>query len=274
MEIAVLGLGTMGGAMARNLERAGFGVRGWSPSRGGSVRDAVEGADFVLTIAPDGDAVEETMFGRDGAASALRDGAIWIQSSTVGVDAADRLGELAAEHGIAYVDAPVLGTKAPAEQGELTVLASGPDELRARCEPVFAAIGSKTVWLGEAGKASRLKLVVNLWLVALVEGAAESIALAQALGLDPKQFLEVVEGGPIDSGYLQQKGKAMIEGDFEPSFTLELARKDVGLVVEAARAAGIEVPLAETIGRRFDRAIELGHGDEDMAATYHAAVES
>jgi 3-hydroxyisobutyrate dehydrogenase len=282
--VAVLGTGTMGAPMARNLAEAGFEVRAWNPTRAKaegiddvaaceSPAAAVDGADVVLTMAPDGDAVEETMFGDDGAVGALREGAVWIQSATVGVAAAERLGELAAEHGIAYVDAPVLGTKQPAEKGELVVLASGPDDALDRCAPVFDAYAQKTLRLGDAGNGSRLKLVVNTWLLSLVEGAAESIALAQALGVDPREFLAAVEGGSVDSPYLQLKGKAMIEQQFEPSFTLEHAHKDVELVLEAARGAGLELALAEAIDTKFERALELGHGDEDMSATWYATAE-
>lgn len=283
--IAVLGTGTIGRPMARNLAVGGFGVRAWNPTREkadgidgvvacGSPSEAVDGADAVLTMAPDGAAVEQTMFGEGGAAGSMRDDAVWIQSSTVGVAAADRFAELASERGIGYVDAPVLGTKQPAEAAKLVVLASGPDELVERCRPVFDAIGEKTVRLGEAGNASRMKLVVNNWLLAVVEGAAESIALAQALGLDPCDFLSVMEGGAIDSPYLQLKGKAIVEERFEPSFALALARKDAGLVLEAARDAGIDLAVAEAVRERFDRAIELGHGGEDMAATYYASAPS
>jgi 3-hydroxyisobutyrate dehydrogenase len=263
----------MGGAMAANLERAGFEVRRWSPSVGGTPASVAGGAEVVLTMAPDGDAVERTMFGEGGAAAALAEGALWIQSSTVGVAAADRLGELARERGLVYIDAPVLGTKEPAEKGELTVLASGPEEAHERCSPFFDAIGQTTWWLGEAGAGSRMKLVTNNWLLALVEGTAEAIALAQALGADPVRFLEIVGGGPIDSGYLQLKGKAIIREQFEPSFKLELARKDAGLVLEAADAAGVELLLTEAVAAQFDRAIELGHGEEDLAAVYRAVAK-
>jgi len=280
--VAVLGTGTMGGAMARNLARAGLDVRAWNPSRGraeglgasvcASPAEAVRGADFVLTMAPDAEAVEETMFGEGGAAAAMRDDGIWLQCATVGVEGAERLGELAAEHGVVYVDAPVLGTKEPAEKGELTVLASGPESVRERSGEVFDAVGKETVWLGEAGAGSRMKMVTNAWLAAVVEGAAETIALAQALGVDARRFLALVEGGPIDSPYLQLKGKAILDGELEPSFSLEHAHKDVELVLEAARGAGVELRLHEAISGRFERAIELGHGREDWAATYFATA--
>jgi 3-hydroxyisobutyrate dehydrogenase len=195
---------------------------------------------------------------------------VWIQASTVGLDAAERLAELAHANGAAFVDAPVLGTKQPAEEGALVVLASGPDELRPRCAPVFEAIGSKTIWLGQAGAGSRMKLVLNSWLSALVVALAESVALARSLGQDPRRFLEIIEGGPLGVPYAQVKGSAMVEQSFPPSFPLRLAEKDVALVQEAAEQGGVELELAGAVRSAFARAAELGHGDEDMAAVVEA----
>jgi 3-hydroxyisobutyrate dehydrogenase len=215
--------------------------------------------------------VGAVMAGDDGAVGAMSGDAVWAQMSTVGIEATERLQKLAADAGVAYVDAPVLGTKQPAEQGQLIVLASGPEGALARCQPVFEAVGSKTVQAGEAGAGTRLKLVVNTWLVALVEGLAETIALAQTIGVDPQLFLDTIDGGPMGPAYAQLKGKLMIERTFEPAFSLALARKDAKLVLDAAAAHGFEAPLVEAVVRQMDRAIELGHGDEDMAATYEAS---
>jgi 3-hydroxyisobutyrate dehydrogenase len=276
--VAVLGTGIMGAPMARNLAGGGFQVRAWNRSRekaeplrehgiaiAESPAEAVRDADAALTMLTEGRAVEDVM-ARGGALGSLRDDALWIQSSTVGLSALKRLAELAGSRGIAFVDAPVLGTKQPAEEGALVVLASGPDELRPRCEPVFDAIGSKTVWLGEAGAGSRMKLVVNSWLSALVVALGETIALARTLGQDPRRFLEIIGGGPLDTPYAQLKGSAMIERDYPPSFPLRLAEKDVALVLEAAERSGLRLELAAAVRSRLTRAAELGHGDEDMAA--------
>src|SRR4029079_17569216 len=123
--------------------------------------------------------------------------AIWLQTSTVGLVGTGRLAALARERGVTFVDAPVLGTRGPAEEGTLTVLASGPEAARPRCQPVLAAIGSRIRWVGEAGAGSRLKLAVNVWLMGLTEAAAESIALVRRLGLDPQEVLETVAGTPV-----------------------------------------------------------------------------
>jgi 3-hydroxyisobutyrate dehydrogenase len=280
--VAVLGTGIMGAAMARNLLAAGIKVRAWNRSRekaeplerdGAEVvddpSDAARGAHFVLTMLADADAVEETVGG--DVLSALADEGVWLQMSTVGMGGNERLLGLAADRGVAYVDAPVLGTRQPAEQGQLIVLASGPEEVRARCEEIFGAVGSKTVWLGEAGEGSRLKLVVNNWIVGLLGVLAETVAFAQAIGVDPAKFLETIEGGPLGLPYAQLKGSMMVEEDFPTSFSANLARKDAALVLDAAEAYDLRMQITESVMARFDEAIQAGYGEEDMAAVYRAA---
>ena len=274
--IAVLGTGTIGFPVARNLARAGYDVRTWNRTRekakpladegvtvAGSVSAAVADADVLITFLADGSAVEEVM---EEAAPAAPSGALWIQSSTIGIPATERLAALASEHDLVFVDAPVLGTKEPAEKGDLVVFASGPDEAKEVCEPIFDAIGKATRWVGQAGAGQRFKLVVNTWLLAAVEVVAEAISLARALGLDPNDVLDALSGGPLDMPYLQLKGKVMIERSFEPSFKASLAEKDAGLVLEAAERVELELPLVEAVQKAFEQAVELGHADKDMAS--------
>jgi 3-hydroxyisobutyrate dehydrogenase len=281
---AVLGTGIMGAAMARNLLAAGLEVRVWNRSRekaepladdGAKVADspseAADGAGLVLTMLADADAVAEAAGGENGALSALPDDGVWLQMSTVGLEGHERLAGIADERGVAYVDAPVLGTKEPAEQGQLIVLASGPEEVHERCEPVFDAVGSKTLWLGPAGAGSSLKLVTNNWIVGLLGALAETVSLAEAVGVDSSQFLQAIEGGPLDVPYAQMKGQMMIEEEFSTSFSAKLARKDAGLVLDAAEASGLRLPITEAVAAHFDEAIDAGHGDDDMAAIYQSA---
>ena len=276
--VALLGTGTMGAGMAANIARAGLPLRVWNRSRekaeplarvgavvADSPADAVQGADLVLTMLFDADAVASTM---EQARASLAPGAVWVQHSTVGVEGSDRLVALARDLGIAYVDAPVLGTRKPAEDGALVVLASGPQDVRERVTPVFNAIGSRTLWLGEAGEASRLKLAANAWVITVVEGIAESLALTRSLGLDPHLFLQAVAGGAMDAPYVQMKGTAMIEGDFAPSFSLDGAAKDGDLIVAAARGAGVELAVVEAARDHLARARAAGHGGQDVSATY------
>jgi len=276
LTVAVLGVGTMGAGLARYLAAAGFELRVWNRGReradaladvaasvADTPADAVRGADVVLTVLWDAASVADVLA---EAAPGLAPGTLWIQSSTVGVDGAAELADVAAEHGLVYVDAPVLGTKGPAEQGTLVVLASGPDDARDRCAPLFAAIGSRTVWVGAAGQASRLKLVANAWVLTAVEGIAECLTLAGGLGLDPALFLEAVRGGAMDAPYVGLKGRAMLAGEFDPA--LSGAAKDAGLIVAAARAAGADVAVIEQVRAHLDRAVDAGHGDLDIGATY------
>jgi 3-hydroxyisobutyrate dehydrogenase len=274
--VAVLGTGTMGAPMARNLVEAGFDVRAWNRTLdkarevdGAQVcetpAEAADGADFVLTMLSDGEAVEETVRDLDFG------GAGWLQMSTVGIEATERLIELAGD--TPFVDAPVVGTKQPAEKGELTVLASGPREARERAQPVFDAVAARVVELGEAGEGTRLKLVINSWLVILIEGLAETMAFSEAIGIDPERFLETIEGGPTGPAYAQLKGKMMVARKFDPAFSLALARKDAKLVLEAAERHGFDAALVELVARKMDEAIAAGHGDEDMAATFYASVD-
>jgi 3-hydroxyisobutyrate dehydrogenase len=161
----------------------------------------------------------------------------------------------------------VLGSREPATKGELIVLASGPDDVHATLDPLFAAVGERTMWLGPAGAGSALKVVANTWIVTVVEGVAETIALAEGAGVDPQHFLEAVSGGPLDLPYMKAKAKAILARDFEPSFRLELAAKDAGLAAELAEQHGLDLPLIVTIGERLAEGAER-HGDRDIAATY------
>jgi 3-hydroxyisobutyrate dehydrogenase len=273
--VAVLGTGIMGAPMARNLLAAGFPVRVWNRTAektaslgaagaviGASPEEAAEGAQIVLTMLTDADAVLET------AAGALAGAEVWIQASTVGIEGGERCAALAAERGVAYVDAPVLGTRQPAEEGKLTVLASGPADVRERVDPLFDAVGAKTWWLGEAGAGQRLKLVANTWVLALVEGLAETLQLAEGLGVDPQSFLDVIAGGPLDAGYAQAKGSGMIAREFAPAFPLRHAAKDLRLVEAAAGRHDLEVPLVAAISARFAQGVAAGNGDLDMSATF------
>ena len=198
--------------------------------------------------------------------------AIWAQMGTIGIEGTERCIDLARSHGRAFVDAPVLGTLKPAEDGKLTVLASGPDDAVERCSPVFRAVGHKTLRVGRAGQGTRLKLSVNAWVLALTQGTAEAVALAKAFGLGVDQMLEALDGSPTDAPYFRMKSALMDAGEYPVSFSLRLAAKDAALIEEAADAAGIDVPMIRTIAARLAEGVEAGHGEEDMAATYRLSA--
>ncbi|WP_433784501.1 NAD(P)-dependent oxidoreductase [Actinomycetospora sp. CA-101289] len=279
--VAVLGTGLMGAGMARSLLREGHQVTVWNRSTekakplandGATVADeaadAVAGADVVITMLFDTDAVAQTI---EPVLPRFPDGAVWVQTSTVGIEGTDRLAAMARDAGVDFLDVPMLGTKAPAENGQLVVLAAGPTSLREKVQPVFDAIGTRTQWVSEqVGDASRLKLAVNAWIGVVVNGVAQSIALARGLGLDPQQFLDAVQGGALDAPYVQLKGKAMIDGDFTPSFELDGVIKDTDLIHAALGEAGVDATLATAVRDRLGVASDGGHGEEDMAAVVHA----
>jgi 3-hydroxyisobutyrate dehydrogenase len=283
-ELTFLGTGTMGMPMARNLiKTGGFSLRVWNRSAEraepladdgakvcADVREAAAGAELLVTMLSDGEAVLDVA---EQALPELGDNGIWIQTSTIGIKAAVRCAEVADRAGVRFVDAPVLGTRDPAEQAKLVVLASGPEEVRDTVTPVFDAIGSRTLWLGSACAGSRAKVVVNGWVIGLVGVLAEVITLAQGLDMDPQLFFEAIKGGPLDLPYAQVKGKTMIEQSFDDvSWRLALARKDGDLLLAAAADAGLQLPIMDAIVARMRTVEADGHGDEDMAATYWASA--
>jgi 3-hydroxyisobutyrate dehydrogenase len=282
-DIAFLGTGVMGLPMARNLLRAGFTVHAWNRTverarpladDGAAVSEdpsgAADGCPLMVTMLSDTASVLEVA---EAALGAPDPPEVWIQMSTIGVEGSERCAELAEDRDVTYVDAPVMGTRAPAQEGKLVILASGPEEARPAAEPVFGAVGSRTLWLGEAGAGSAAKVVVNGWVVGIVAVLAETITLSEGLGVDPHIFFDAVEGGALDLDYARLKGAAMIKHAFDDvSFRLALARKDAELVLAAAGRVGLELPVMEGVLARLRAAEAAGHGDEDMAATYWSSA--
>jgi len=279
--VAVLGTGSMGAPIARNLLAAGFAVSVWNRTTAraaplvddgahlaSSPSEAAKNADVVLTMLADGAAVEEAMSGSGGALEAMQPGAVWIQMATVGVGWTGRLFGLAREHHVELVDAPVSGSDGPAREGTLIVLASGPDDARARVQAIFDAIGRRTLWLGPTGQGTRMKLVLNNWLVTQVEAVAETVALSEALGLEPDLFPDAIDGAPLGSPYAVAKARAMISGNYTPGFALRLAFKDATLALDAAKELGLELPLTAALEPRWREAIADGHANDDVSSVF------
>jgi 3-hydroxyisobutyrate dehydrogenase len=281
--VALLGTGIMGAGMGHNILAAGLPLRVWnrSPEKAQPLADAgatlaadpaeaVRGADVVVTMLGDGHHVLAVM---EQAADGLASGQVWAQTTTAGVDQ-DDLVAFAEEHGLLFVDAPVVGTRQPAESGQLVVLAAGPAAAKDAVQPVFDAVGKTTTWVADdaAGlPASRLKLVVNSWVLAVTAATAEAVALAKGLDVDPQAFLDSVAGGPLDLPYLQNKAKAILAEDWAPNFSVTNAAKDADLVVAAGKGAGVQLDVAAAASARYHRAADAGHGDDDMAANYLAS---
>jgi len=279
--VAVLGLGTIGAGMARSLLRARLPVDVWNrtPERGADLAGAgavahaepagaVEHAGVVITIMSDAAATRSVALDARMLA-AMRPGAVWAQMGTIGVSATEELAGvvIAQRPDVMFVDAPVSGTRAPAEAGELLVLASGPERARPLLEPVFGAVGQATRWLGEAGAGSRLKLVMNTWLMFLIEGAAEVMALADAVGVDRSEVLDLLGNGRMASPVAAVKARKMDSGDDSPDFALELAVKDMSLALDAAPGWSLDVLAA--LRDRWQRLVDQGMGELDLSAARH-----
>lgn len=275
--VAVLGTGIMGAPMARNLQKNGFEVHAWNRTRAkaealqpdgvtvyNTPQEAVKNVDAVITVLKDAAAVLETM---QSAQEELAKGTIWIQITTVGKKIDDII-QFANDHALTFFDAPVQGTKAPAESGELTIMPSGSSDYKEVLAPIFDTIGKKTIWVSEEpGKSSRLKLALNSWVFALTHGVAESLTIAKELGVDPQLVMDVITGGPMDTPYFQQKGKAILNDDYTASFAIKNAVKDAQLIVDAMEDEDLQIDITPAGLRRFQRALDGGYGDKDIAAS-------
>jgi len=275
--VGMLGVGLMGSAMAHRLLDRGIAVIEWDrdaealralEARGGESAEGpgavVSGAGVVITMLPTAaivlDVVEPTL-------GDWPQDTVWLQMSSVGAAEADQLSRVAETHGVRLVDAPVSGSTHPAEEGQLTILASGPHSARAAVAPVFDALSSRVLWVGEAGMGSRLKLAANHWMIAMVAALAESMHLCQAMDLDEQQFIALLQDGPLGSAYAMQKLDEMRLREYPAGFPIRLALKDLELVREVEESAGLPMPLLDAVLDRFSTASH-DHADEDLAAIY------
>jgi 3-hydroxyisobutyrate dehydrogenase len=284
LTIAFLGTGQMGRPMATRLLSAGFNVRVWNRSTErlaplvqlGAIpattpSEAAAGADVLITMLPDGPTVATVIDGDDGAFTALTSGAVWLQMGTIGVDWTERFGVRASQDALLFVDAPVSGSVGPATTGELLILASGPLAAQPAANRVFDSLGRDTFWLGNAGAGSRAKLVLNNWLVDLVEMVVETLHISQALGLDPRVIVDILADAPIGSLYAVSKARSMLEGDFTTNFALKHAVKDALLTLDAAKSVDVELALTDGLIASWQRALDNGAGDLDLSAVYQYA---
>jgi 3-hydroxyisobutyrate dehydrogenase len=279
VRVGLLGVGLMGSAMAHRLLDQGIEVVAWDRNpeqvaaieergakRGDEPADVVRGADVVITMLPTAPIVLDVV---EPLLQDWPEATIWLQMSSVGAAEADQLVEVARAHDLTLVDAPVSGSTHPAEEGELTILASGPDSAQAPLEPVFEALGSRILWVGEAGMGSRLKMAANHWMIAMTAALAESMHLCEAMGLDQQQFVDLLDGGPLGSAYGLMKLDEMLAHDYPVGFPVRLALKDLELVREVEQSSKAAMPLLDVVHERFLAADE-DHADEDLAAVYEA----
>lgn len=276
MKVAFLGLGIMGQAMATNLAKAGHEVTVWNRTPGKIVDGAAiaptpaaaaQGAEAVWLCVSDTDAVEQVIFGTDGAESSLAEGAIIADSSTISPSATIKFAERLAAKGVAWVDAPMTGSKIGARDGTLVFIVGGAEDHIERLKPLFAAMGKKIFRMGETGKGQATKLAMNLQIAMIYEGFAEALTLATKLGVDTQQLVSLIEATMVRSGVVEYKAPFILQRDFTPNFPLRLMHKDIRLTLEAAKENRVKLPGLETVEEVYEMATEDGHKDLDYAAT-------
>jgi 3-hydroxyisobutyrate dehydrogenase len=281
--VGLLGVGLMGSAMAHRLLREGIQVCAWDLDPGhvqalgqrgadiaSSASDAVGSADVVITMLPNAEIVQSVV---EPLLPRWPGNTVWLQMSSVGAAESDQLARMAAANGIILFDAPVSGSTQPAEEGKLTILASGPEAARARVEPVLAALGTRVQWVGEAGMGSRLKLAANHWMISMVVALAETMHLCELMGLDQRQLVALLDDGPLGSPYGLAKLDEMARHEYPAGFPVRLAVKDLGLVREVAKSGHVEMPVLDVALERMSD-VSRSHGDDDLAAVYELGLGS
>jgi 3-hydroxyisobutyrate dehydrogenase len=280
--VAVLGIGAMGHGMATSALRAGIPTIVWNrtpaPTRDlaelgadvtESAADAARRAAIVVTMVTDTDAV--ISIARDqGMLAALPPGAIWAQMSTIGVAGIERVAALvqAERPEVTLLDAPVSGSKDPAEHGQLTIFASGPEQARPRVAALFDALGQRTIWVGDLGAGSRLKLVNNTLVAFAAEAVANAAALARRLGLQTETVIQALAGSPLVSPWQAAKLQRIAKDEFSAQFALSLALKDVRLALQAADDDGLAVLAC--LAEEWQQAVDEGLGDQDLTVVARA----
>lgn len=276
--VAVLGLGAMGHAFAANLLKKGFTVYGWNrtPGRGDDLASeglvqretaaqAVSDAQVIIAMLTDGDA---TLAAIRAIAPSCPQNATFCQMGTIGIqETADAIALLKTlRPDMLYLDAPVSGTKAPAENAQILVMASGDQQRAGAAQQVFDAISRGTQWYGEAGNSQKMKLVINAWLISMMQGVAESMQLAHQFGFTPGQLWETLDGGPLAAPYVKGKLEMIRKDDYTPQMQLQHALKDARLAL--ANAPQGTMPMMSEIVEMWTQASQSGLAEQDLAAVY------
>lgn len=277
--IGFLGLGIMGRAMAANLVRAGYAVTVWNrtPARcqalvdlgaqaAATPREVVQTCDITIAMLADPAAARATCFGKDGVLAGIRSGCGYIDMSTVDDATAQFIAEAIAGKGARFLEAPVSGTKKPAEDGTLIILAAGDQTLYDEAAPLFDKLGKKRLYLGEVGQGARMKLVVNMIMGQMISALSEGLALGLKSQLDGAQILDVLDAGAMACPMFKGKGPMILKGDVTTSFPLKHMQKDLRLALALGEQLRQPLPGAAAVNETFKRACAAGLGDADIAA--------
>src|SRR5436853_6194918 len=276
MHTAFLGLGIMGRPMAANLVKAGHEVTVWNRTPGKDVpgaktaaspAEAVKGKEAVWMCVSDTKAVEQVLFGPNGAAQALEKGTVVADSSTISPSASVQFATRLRAQGCDLLDTPVTGSKIAAEGGTLIFIVGGPEASIARVQPLFDAMGKKIIHMGDNGKGLSAKLAQNLQIAFIFEGLAEGLTLATKMGVKPEKLIELIQASMIRSGVADYKAPFILKKDYSPNFPLRLMHKDMHLMMDAARENGVQLPGLEKIDEVYEAASKAGYDDLDYAAT-------
>ena len=281
--VAYVGLGVMGGPMARHLAAAGHSVTvynrtaakadAWVAANGGTSaatpRDAAAGAEFVMMCVGNDDDLRSVVFGDDGVLAGMAAGAVLVDHTTASADVAREIGAACAERGIGFVDAPVSGGQAGAENGVLTVMCGGAAEDFDRAAPVIAAYARSCRLLGPVGSGQLTKMVNQICIAGLVQGLAEGINFAQKAGLDVEAVVDVISKGAAGSWQMENRAPTMAQGKFDFGFAVEWMRKDLGICLAEANRNGARLPVAALVDQFYAQVIGRGGRRWDTSSLIH-----
>lgn len=279
--VAFIGLGIMGLPMAKNLVNAGFTVTGFNRSQGaidalvaaggqgaGSVAEAVEDADVVITMVPDSPDVEAVVSGKDGVFANAKAGALWIDTSSIRPDVSASLAADARAAGLRPLDAPVSGGEAGAIGGVLSIMVGGEQADFDAAAAVLDAVGKTIVLVGPSGSGQTVKAANQLIVAANIQALSEAVVFLEAYGVDADAAIKVLGGGLAGSAVLDQKAQKILDREFAPGFRLALHNKDMGIVTSAAREAGVVLPLGALVAQLVTSTVASGDGALDHSGLF------
>lgn len=278
--VAFLGLGVMGFPMAGHLASAGHGVtvfnrtsakaQSWADTHGGAAkatpREAAEGCDFVMACVGNDDDLRSVCLGEDGAFAGMAKGSIFVDHTTVSAKVTRELAAIAAEQGIGYVDAPVSGGQAGAENGVLSVMCGGSETDYVTAEPVMQAYGKIVKRLGEVGAGQTAKMCNQIAIAGLVQGLSEALHLAEKSGLDGEALVDVISGGAAGSWQMVNRHKTMLAGEYEHGFAVDWMRKDLAICLEAGDDVGASLPVTALVDQFYKDVQQMGGGRWDTSS--------
>jgi 3-hydroxyisobutyrate dehydrogenase-like beta-hydroxyacid dehydrogenase len=265
----------MGRPMAANLVKAGHEVTVWNrtprsidgATTAATPAEAAANADVVWICVSDTAAVEQVLFGKDGAVTSLRPGTLVVDSSTISPTASLRFADRVRERGADFLDAPVTGSKIGAENATLIFIVGGREESVTKLQPLFSAMGKQVVYVGPNSHGLGAKLGMNLMIALIYEGFAEALTLARKLGVDQDKLFSLINASMVKSGVVEYKMPFVEKRDFSPNFPLRLMYKDIRLMLDAAHETGVELPGLETVREIYEESRTAGQADLDYAAT-------